>query len=355
LVPNVSICLPVYNGERFLAEAVESALAQSYSDFELLIADDRSSDSSLAIAQELAKKDKRISVWSNPERLGLFPNYNACLQRASGTYIKLFAQDDLLDPSMLAKSIAAFESAPSVNMVCTARLTIDSEGKTEQSQAQFDATGTFAADDVIRDCLSKFANNIGEPSAVMFPSARRGSGFDTSFYHLGDLEYWFRIISGGNFVFLNEPLCKFRRHDESATSKNVRSLLFAVDIVRLGRVYKQHLAAIGMDEDTYTQRATLSCANFVRQLVSEEGLTCEESAGVDLSGMDQAVLLNQFRELAFHALLSASDSAARTETVRKDLEERVRQSEKRLSDIVNSRAWKVSRSLRRLVLGKKSS
>src|SRR5262249_40381711 len=103
-VPTVSICLPVYNGERFLAEAIESVLEQTHRDYELLICDDLSHDSSLEIARTYARYDTRVTVWSNPQRLGLFANYNSSIERATGKYIKLFAQDDLLAPTMLERA-----------------------------------------------------------------------------------------------------------------------------------------------------------------------------------------------------------------------------------------------------------
>ncbi len=64
-MPSVSVCLPVYNGEEFLGEAIESVLAQSFTDLELLIGDDVSTDNSEAIARKYAEKDKRITYWKN--------------------------------------------------------------------------------------------------------------------------------------------------------------------------------------------------------------------------------------------------------------------------------------------------
>ena len=88
-MPTVSICLPVYNGETFIGEAIESVLAQTFDDYELLISDDGSEDSSLEIAHGYAKRDKRISAWKNPRNLGLFANYNACMNQARGKFINL--------------------------------------------------------------------------------------------------------------------------------------------------------------------------------------------------------------------------------------------------------------------------
>src|SRR5438128_638658 len=110
--PPVSVLLPVYNGASYLPYAIESVLAQSYSDFELLISDDSSDDASPEIIDCYARLDRRISHWRNQSRLGLFANYNQCLKRASAKFIKPFAQDDVLDPAMLKETVGVLESHP---------------------------------------------------------------------------------------------------------------------------------------------------------------------------------------------------------------------------------------------------
>src|SRR6516225_5012596 len=121
VVPKVSICLPVYNGEDYLSQAIESALGQTYSDFELLIADDASIDSSLEIVRKYAKQDARIVYWQNDTNKGLFGNYNETLNRASGEYIKPFAQDDFFEANILERMLASFGADPEVVLVACAR------------------------------------------------------------------------------------------------------------------------------------------------------------------------------------------------------------------------------------------
>src|SRR5277367_1600091 len=104
-LPVISICLPVFNGEDYLEAAVKSALAQTYEDFELVVIDDCSSDSTAEIIASLKRQDKRIQPYRNEVRLGLFQNYNECLKRAQGTYIKPFAHDDLWFPSILEELV----------------------------------------------------------------------------------------------------------------------------------------------------------------------------------------------------------------------------------------------------------
>ena len=107
MTPIVSVCIPTYNGSQFLKECIESILAQTFSNFELLIIDDRSSDNTIDLAEEYATRDSRIKVTINTQNLGLVGNWNRCLEIARGEWIKFVFQDDLLAPECLEKMLAA--------------------------------------------------------------------------------------------------------------------------------------------------------------------------------------------------------------------------------------------------------
>ncbi len=113
----VSICMPTYNGERYIADAIQSALNQTYGDFELLISDDCSTDLTADIVQEFMRRDDRIHYWRNDSRLGLFPNYNECMSQCKGDLIKPFAQDDLLSPKALEIMVSSY-TTNKVSLVC---------------------------------------------------------------------------------------------------------------------------------------------------------------------------------------------------------------------------------------------
>jgi glycosyltransferase involved in cell wall biosynthesis len=341
-MPTVSICLPVFNGEPFLAEAIESALAQTFEDFELLISDDGSEDSSVAIAEGYAKRDDRIVLWSNRRNLGLFANYNECLARATGKLIKPFAQDDLLEPNMLARLLQTFEASTNIVLASTQRLGIDQDG-TPLALDQFQSTRLIAGDELIKGCLPSFTNWIGEPSAVMFPASVMNTGFDTSFFHLGDLEYWFRLAKHGNYAFLMEPLCQVRRHKESATNNNLIGLTFVVDALRLGRLYSSYLAESGVSEIEYTQRTIESGAAFVHHQVKRFGLSCQDTLDARVRDSDKNQLLNQFRELSFHALYYLHESLINQEAIKAEAAAERRALEDHLHD---SKIWRTAQTLK---------
>lgn len=110
--PLVSVLMTVYNREKYIAEAIESVLASSYSNFELIIVDDCSSDKSVEIAQSYKTKDDRIKVYVNKNNLGQFKNRNKATSYAKGEYIKYLDSDDIIYPYGLQVMVEAMEQFP---------------------------------------------------------------------------------------------------------------------------------------------------------------------------------------------------------------------------------------------------
>jgi glycosyltransferase involved in cell wall biosynthesis len=125
----VSIGLPVYNGDNYLAEMIDSILAQSFTDFELIICDNASTDGTQAICEQYSKRDGRIHYFRNETNLGAAGNYNLAFEQARGEFFKWAAHDDLLAPDYLKCCVEAFERAPRDVILCYPRtLLIDSLG-----------------------------------------------------------------------------------------------------------------------------------------------------------------------------------------------------------------------------------
>lgn len=129
-MPRVSIGLPVYNGEKFLKEAINSILSQTYEDFELIISDNASTDQTQAICEDYAKKDGRIRYERQPVNRGAAANYNRTFEMAHGELFKWAAHDDLCLPTFLEKCVEALDSdGRSTVLAYTAATTIDADGK----------------------------------------------------------------------------------------------------------------------------------------------------------------------------------------------------------------------------------
>lgn len=111
MTPRVSIGLPVYNGERYLAKALDSILAQNLGDFELIISDNASRDATQDICESYAQRDRRVAYWRLAENLGAARNYNRVVDMSKGELFKWAAHDDLLRPSFLTRCVEIFDSS----------------------------------------------------------------------------------------------------------------------------------------------------------------------------------------------------------------------------------------------------
>lgn len=127
--PVISVGMPVYNGEKYLASAIESVLAQTMGDFELLIADNASVDGTEAICRDHAARDRRIVYLRNPVNVGAAGNYNLLFQRSQAEYFRWFNADDLSSPRLHELCFEALKDFPGASMAYGKTDIIDGEGQ----------------------------------------------------------------------------------------------------------------------------------------------------------------------------------------------------------------------------------
>jgi glycosyltransferase involved in cell wall biosynthesis len=127
--PRASIGIPVYNGERFLKEALDSILAQTFEDFELIISDNASTDGTEEICKAYAAKDQRIRYYRNEQNLGAAWNFNRVFELSSGKYFKWAAHDDLHTPDFLLKCVDVLDQNSDVVLCHSKVKIIDENGK----------------------------------------------------------------------------------------------------------------------------------------------------------------------------------------------------------------------------------
>lgn len=131
--PKVSIGLPVYNGERLIGQALDSLLAQSLTDFEVIISDNGSDDRTGEICRQYVQKDSRIQYHRQAENLGAARNFNFCFARANGTYFKWLGHDDTLEPGYVQNCVEVLDRYESVVLAFPKRRLIDSRGQTRDT------------------------------------------------------------------------------------------------------------------------------------------------------------------------------------------------------------------------------
>lgn len=224
LSPPVSVCIPTYNYARFLPEAIESILRQTFTDFELLIIDDGSTDDTAAVVQKFAAQDARIRFRINNPNLGMVNNWNLCLREARGEFIKfVFADDYLASPQALQEMLAPLLADSSISLVASARNLVDAESQVLQVRSCFGKSTILPGHQVIRRCLVAGRNLIGEPTVVLFRKQTAARGFNPAYRQIVDLEMWCHLLEQGRLAYLSEPLCAFRRHSEQQTQHNLRA------------------------------------------------------------------------------------------------------------------------------------
>ncbi|MGI9665904.1 MAG: glycosyltransferase [Acidimicrobiia bacterium] len=216
--PRVSVCLPTYNGEAFLAQTLETILAQSFENFEVIIADDDSTDDTVGIVESF--DDPRISLSHNSERLGLPGNWNKCLSLARGEYVCVFHQDDVMQPENLERKVALLGHDPTIGFVHSGVETIVEEGAPPAPSEWVENS----ASDTIFDGTEYFRRLLLEGNLISAPSvvARRElflehGGFDEDLGFACDYALWLRMCVSHNVGFVSDALVGYRWHGENAT------------------------------------------------------------------------------------------------------------------------------------------
>jgi glycosyltransferase involved in cell wall biosynthesis len=241
----VSVCLPVYNGEMFLKQCLDSILNQTYSQLEIIIVDDGSTDKTLEIVNSYKSEDSRVRVYQNQNNLGLVNNWNRCIELASGEWIKFIFQDDYVTLDMIERMMY-FASIENKFIVCNREFTFEEEVADEIKNlytiGRFDLGKIFSLDHpafINKEKMNKmilkwrYRNYIGEPTVVLFhKSAINEIGlFNNQFGQICDLDYWLRLSSSYGVFYIPETLAWFRVHNKSTSSENRKQKRELVDYI----------------------------------------------------------------------------------------------------------------------------
>lgn len=195
--------MAVFNGERYLRDAIESILAQTFRDFEFIIVDDGSIDSSPQLLKEYARSDTRISVIRNDQNRGLAWSLNRGISFARGDFIARMDADDISLPGRLAKQIEAFQENPQLDLVAGAFRYIDESGKILHQ-----VSGLI--NDLYRLWRLQF-HNVYIHSSIMFRNNDKVDRYyDERIETAQDYDLWCRIAKKHNMKYLDIPLVHYR-------------------------------------------------------------------------------------------------------------------------------------------------
>lgn len=211
---SLSIMIPTYNSANYLRDAITSVLAQDYSDYELIVVDNASSDNTSEVVAGF--NDSRIKYFRNDKNLGSRGNINKCMELAAGEYLHHLCADDVLLPGVLKKQVDVLQRNPRVGLV-TCDMYVTDENLENRRRANF-YPGSESGKRVIRACCMNFANWIGGPSNVMFRrEASVGLRYDERLLWVSDLNFFCDILENWDFCNIDEPGYLYRRHSGSDT------------------------------------------------------------------------------------------------------------------------------------------
>jgi len=214
--PKITVLMPVYNGEKYLKESIESILNQTFSDFEFLIVDDGSTDKSVQIIEEYQKKDLRIRLLDNQKEKGIVGALNTGLEQTRGKYIARMDCDDISLPERLSKQFEFMEKNREVG-VCGSWIRLF--GKTEGMVKNPSGHNTIK-------CHLLFYNAVAHPTAMMRAEFfKKFSLKYKNFSHAEDFELWARCSFLFKLYNIPEVLLNYRISEDNITSRK-KDVLF---------------------------------------------------------------------------------------------------------------------------------
>lgn len=212
MTARVSVVIPSYNNAEYVQQTVQSVLAQTYTDFELLISDHSSTDGTWELVQQFAD-DPRVRLSQVPTGGGAPANWRAVTAAASGELLKLVCADDLLHPTALADQVEAMDAHPSVVLVSSLRDIVDAAGRVVvKARGLQGMDGLVSGDQARRRTVTAGSNVFGEPacSLVRTEVLLRAGNWDDRSPYLLDQATFAGVLRFGDLFALRRTLATFR-------------------------------------------------------------------------------------------------------------------------------------------------
>lgn len=253
--PLVSICIPTFNGEQFIAEAMDSAIQQTYTNLEIVVSDDASADKTLAIIESYRDKTSIPIFIYNHEPNGIGANWNHSIKQAKGKYIKFLFQDDVLLSHCVTDMVKVIENDASIAIVASKREFIieasflNSETKkwiekmkdlqhtlnlSSKNGISYLDYNLFKSEEFFESPLNK----VGEPTAILFRKnlVNTIGFFKEDLNQVLDYEFCYRVLKKNKIAIIEDKLVKFRLHNRQATVINKGDDIFGPDHRKMERI-----------------------------------------------------------------------------------------------------------------------
>lgn len=232
----VSVCIPTYNGEKYILEALNSIKKQTYRNIEIIISDDQSQDRTLEICEKFASEATIPVHIYHHSPAGIGANWNFCIEKSNGKYIKFLFQDDLLQENCIDKMVNSLLNTNTRAVFCKRNIIdetsrpltgkwVDTYGDLQKSSGiLFEEKKIFRKKDLklLGRKTPLSYNFAGEPVTMLIEKGLFSEigPFNTKLKQLLDLEYAYRILAKTPILFISEKLVSFRTHAEQTSSLN---------------------------------------------------------------------------------------------------------------------------------------
>lgn len=237
-VPLVSVLMPAYNCEAYVLEAVSSMLSQSFTDFELLVVDDGSTDSTRKLLESV--HDPRLRLVSNERNIGLIGTLNRGLELATGRYVARMDADDISAPERLEKQVQFLEAHPDVQVLGTMAKLIDEQGRVFGSLSGYPKDPDGVRQYLLRECC------LVHPTVMFIKDAvRSAGGYDPGARYAEDYDLWLRLSDRHTIANLPDKLVSYRMHRNQVSIKNIVSQHRAAQSCRMAALKRR--SALGED------------------------------------------------------------------------------------------------------------
>ena len=228
-LPAISVCIPTYNGAKYIAQTIESILNQTFTDFEVIVSDDGSSDETLEIVGSF--NDSRIVRIDRLSKVGAEANWNNAVATASASLVKLVCQDDLLYPQCLEVEVQTMSKSENQDVSFCFHLrdfVTPNSRKLSARRVGYSNLQKYSKTEILTKVVRSGGNPIGEPMAVTMRKLSLNSAGKFRGDYVIDLDMWSKLSDQGSALFIEQHLSAFRISNTSWTSNLKKSQLSSV-------------------------------------------------------------------------------------------------------------------------------
>ena len=226
--PLVSVCIPMYNAEKYIKKTIDSIIKQTYTNLEIIVIDNASTDHSVNIVEEI--QDPRIVVKKNATNVGLVNNWNLCIDSANGLYVNIVCADDILEEHCIEKKVEILSQDSKVGAVFSASRIINTRDDIVLRRRPFKGNIKFEGNILAKKAFT-VKNCFAEPSNVLFRREvmKQVGYYDSNIISVLDWDYMLRVCLCSNVYYIDEYLTCFRISNTSTTGQIFNNLHRLID------------------------------------------------------------------------------------------------------------------------------